>query len=286
MENIVEILDRTLTEEQRELLLFLYGNLHVDELSEEEQCFFIEYFFNSETLRNMAKFAIAFVEIIREIEENIPAIEREEGLTNSEEQRCYYARKWHEAKQHELKHRIMKKGNVLYVPFADYKKELGPIIVCLEQTKGMSMYAEMCKSMILPLFAIAHQECRDLYIVPYNHHVHVHYRFENGHLNSSDFVDFIECDADGEAAIIPVLQFAKGLLQENQQCADATILMFTEGVPVDGQRLVEPNVKLMVQEMIHQYHVDISVIAMQETNFNEQHFWFANKAFFVDDYLQ
>lgn len=286
MENIVETLNRTLTEEQRELLLFLYEHLHVNELSEEEQCFFIEYFFNSEALRNMTAFAIALVEIIHEIEGNIPAIEQEESSANSEEQRYYYARKWHDVKQNELKHHTTKKGNVFYVPFADYKQEPGPIIVCLEQTKGMSIYAEICKSMILPLFDKAHQECRDLYIVPYNNHVHVHYRFENGHLNSSDFADFIECDADGEAAIIPVLQFANGLLQENQQCTDATIIIFTEGVPVDGQQLVEPNVKIMVQEMINQHHADISVIAMHENNFDEQHFWFANKAFFVDDYLQ
>ena len=286
MERIVETLERTLTNEQRELLLFLYENLHIDELNEEEQCFFVEYFFNSEALRNIAAFAIAFVEIIHEIEENMPAIELEESSANSEEQRYYYARKWHDAKQNELKHHTTKEGNVFYVPFADYKKEPGPIIICLEQTKGMSMHAEICKSMILPLFDIAHRECRDLYIVPYNNHVHVHYRFENGHLNSSDFADFIKCDADGEASIIPVLQFAKWLLQENKQCTDATIIIFTEGVPVDGQRLVEPRVKIMMQEMINQYHADISVIAMHENNFDEQHFWFANKAFFVDDYLQ
>ncbi|KOS68058.1 hypothetical protein AEA09_05485 [Lysinibacillus contaminans] len=283
VETFVEKLDRTLTDEQRELLLFLYKNLHVDELSEEEQSFFVEYFFNSETLRNMAVFAIALVEIIHEIEGNIPAIELEERLANSEEQRLYYERKWNDAKLNDLKHQTTKQGNVFHVPFAKYKKEPGPIIICLEQTKGMAKYTEICKSMVLPLFVTAHREHRDLYIVPYNNLVHGHYRFEKGRLNLSYFTDFIECDVASEAAIIPVLQFVEGLLQKKQQCTDADIIIFTEGVPIDGRRLVEPSVKTMMQEMIHKYHIDVSVIAMQENNFKEQYFWFADKVFFAED---
>lgn len=286
MEHIVEKSDRTLTDEHRELLLFLYENLHLEELSEEEQLFFMDYFFNSETLRNMAAYAVALVEIIHEIEENIPAIELEECLANSEEQRLYYARKRHDRKLQELKQQTMKKDNVLYVPFAEFKKDPGPIIICLEQTEGMSRYSEVCKSMILPLFAAAHREHRDLYIVPSTSHIHVYYRFENGHINLKEFTGFIECDLDGEAAIIPVLQFATGVLQENQHFTDAEIIIFTEGSPIDGERLVEPSMKTMVRETINKFQADVSVIAMNEKKFNERHFWFANKVFFVEDTIQ
>lgn len=287
MERIVETFaeksDRTLTDEHRELLLFLYGNLHLEELVEEEQNFFIEYFFNSETLRNVAAYAATLVEIIHEIEGNIPTIEFEERLANSEEQRLYYERKWHDRKLNELKQQTTKKGNVFYVPFAKFKKDLGPIIICLEQTEGISRYSEVCKSMILPLFAAAYCEHRDLYIVPYNSHIHLCYCFKNGHLNLKDFTSFIECDLDGEAAIIPVLQFATELLQEYQHLTDADIILFTEGAPIDGERLVEPNMKMMVRETINKFQADVSVIAMEEKNFNERHFWFANKVCFVDD---
>ena len=287
MEHIVEKyvgdLERNLTVEHRELLLFLYENLQVDELSEKEQLSFIDYFFNSESLRNIATFAITLVEIIHEIEENIPAIELDERLANSVQQRLYYERKWHEAKVNELKHQTKKEGNVFYVPFAKYKNEQGPIIICLEQSEGMLIYSEICKGMILPLFVTAHREPRDLYIVLFNSHIHAHYHFENGHLNLPDFTDFIECNAFGEAAIIPALQFIKRLLQENQLCSKADIFIYTEGVPMDRHQLLELSVKTLIQEMINKYHAEISVIAMCENSFDEQYFWFANKVYFVGD---
>ena len=42
----------------------------------------------------------------------------------------------------------------------------------------------------------------------------------------------------------------------------------------------------MLEEIKRKYHAEFSVIAMHEHNFNEQQFWFANKAFFADDAIQ
>lgn len=281
VEKYLEKLDWTLTAEHRELLLFLYKHLHVDELSEEEQCFFMDYFLKSESLQNIAAAAITLFEIIHELEENVPAIELEEHLTNGEEQRNFYERKWYDAKINELKHQTKKEGNVFHVPFAKYKEVPGPIIICLEQSEGMLMYSEACKSMILPLFVTAYREHRDLYIVPYNTYIHAHYRFENGHMNLSNFIRFIECEGDGEATIIPVLQFAKGLLQEHSLYSNADIFIFTNGEPTDGQRIAESSVETLIQDMMDQYRTEISVIAMCENSFNEQYFGFANKVYFA-----
>ncbi|MGE6513236.1 hypothetical protein [Lysinibacillus sphaericus] len=286
VETLIEKFELDITPEQREYLCFLYEHLHLEELSDKEQHFFIEYFYKSETLRNMAAFALELADAMREIRENIPAIEQAERQANGKEQRLYYERKWQEAQRLQLKYHTTKKGNIYYVPFAEYKKEPGPMIICLEQTTGMEVYSDLCKSMILPLFMSAHREQRDLYIVPYDCQIHVHYRFENGHLNLSDFKDFIEYKAKGKAAILPVLQFVKGLLQENQQCTEADIIIFTEGNPVDGQHLLGKRAKAILEDMKHHYHADFSVIAMQEQNFNEQQFWFANRAFFADDAIQ
>ncbi|MGE7090773.1 hypothetical protein ACQKII_04805 [Lysinibacillus sp. NPDC048646] len=286
VETLIKKFELDITTEQRECLCFLYEHLHLEELSDREQHFFINYFYKSETLRNMAAFALELADIMHEIRENIPAIEQAERLANGKEQRLYYERKWQETKRQQLKHHTTKKGNIFYVPFAEYKKELGPMIVCLEQSTGMVAYSELCKSMILPLFTTAHREKRDLYIVPFDRQIHVHYRFENGHLNLSDFKDFIEYKAKGEAAILPVLQFVKGLLKENQQCTEADIIIFTEGNPIDGQYLLGKRTKAMLEEMKHIYHAEFSVIAMHEQNFNEQQFWFAEKTFFADDAIQ
>ncbi|WP_286927278.1 MULTISPECIES: hypothetical protein [Lysinibacillus] len=275
-----------ITSEQRDYLRFLYENLHLEELSDKEQHYFIDYFYKSEALRNMAAFALELADIMQEIQENIPTIEQAERLANGKEQRLYYEQKWEEVRRQKLKRQTRKKGNILYVPFNDYKKDPGPIIICLEQTTGMEAYTELCKSMILPLFMSAHREQRDLYIVPYDYQIHVHYRFENGHLNLSDFKDFMEYKAKGEAAILPVLHFVKGLLQENQHCSEADIIIFTEGRPIDGQHLVGKQTKTMLEEMKKKYHAEFSVIAMHEHNFNEQQFWFANKAIFADDAIQ
>lgn len=286
VESLIKKFGLEISSEQRNYLDYLYENLHVEELSEKEQHFFIDYFYKSETLRNMAAFALELADVMHEIRENVPAIEQAERLANGKEQRMYYAQKWQEARRQKLKQHTTKSGNVLYVPFIDYKEEQGPIIICLEQTFGMERYSALCKSMILPLFMNAYKEQRDLYIVPYDCQIHVHFRFENGHLNLSDFKDFIEYKAQGEAAILPVLQFVKGLLQENQQCAETEVLIFTEGNPVDGPHLLGKRAKTMLDEMKQRYHAEFSVIAMNEHCFNEHHFWFANRAIFADDAIQ
>ncbi|QPQ30085.1 vWA domain-containing protein [Lysinibacillus sp. JNUCC 51] len=286
VESLIKKFDLEFTSEQRDFLRFLYENLHLEELSNKEQHFFIDFFYKSEALRNMAAFALELADIIHEIYENIPAIEQNERLANGKEQRLYYERKRQVARRRKLNRQTIKKGNILYVSFDEYKKETGPIIICLEQTTGMEAYSELCKSMILPLFMTAHRERRDLYIVPYDCQVHVHFQFEKGHLNLSDFKDFIDYKAKGEAAFLPVLHFVKGLLQENQHCTDADIIIFTEGTPIDGQHLVGKQAKAMLEEMKRKYHAEFSVIAMHEHNFNEQQFWFANKAFFADDAIQ
>ncbi len=275
-----------MTEEQCNYLHFLYENLHLEELNDREQRYFIDYFFKSEPLRNMAAFALELADIMHEIRENIPPIEKAERLADGHEQRLYYQRKWSELRRQKLKQQTLKNGNIFYVPFQEYKQEPGPLIICLEQTTGMAVYSELCKSMILPLFMNAHRESRDLYIVPYDQQIHVHYRFENGHLNLADFKSFIEYKAKGEAAILPVLQFVKALLQENQLGAEAEVIIFTEGTPIDGKHLVGKQTKIMLEEMKQKYHAEFSVIAMHEHNFNKQQFWFASKAFFADDAIQ
>lgn len=286
IQSLIEKLNLDMTEEQRNYLNFLYENLHLEELNDKEQRYFIDYFFKSEPLRNMAAFALELADVMHEIRENIPPIEKAERLADGHEQRLYYERKWSELRRQKLKQQTLKNGNVFYVPFHEYKQEPGPLIICLEQTTGMAVYSELCKSMILPLFMNAHRESRDLYIVPYDQQIHVHYRFENGHLNLADFKSFIEYKAKGEAAILPVLQFVKALLQENQLGAEAEVIIFTEGTPIDGQHLVGKQTKIMLEEMKRKYHAEFSVIAMHEHNFNKQQFWFASKAFFADDAIQ
>ncbi|MFJ7368251.1 hypothetical protein ACIQVU_02205 [Lysinibacillus sp. NPDC098008] len=286
LQALIEKLDIEITLEQRNYLRFLYEHLHLEELSDKEQQYFIDYFFKSEPLRNMAAFALELADIMQEMQENMPAIEQAERLANGREQRLYYERKWAERRRQQLKQQITKNNNVLYVPFHYHKKEPGPIIICLEQTTGMAAYSELCKSMILPWFMNAHHEGRDLYIVPYDRQIHVHYRFENGHLNVADFKSFIEYKASGEAAMLPVLQFVKALLQENQQGTEADIILFTEGAPVDGQHLVSKQAKMMLEEMTQKYHAEFLVIAMHEEHFNKQQFWFAHKAFFADNAIQ
>lgn len=286
VESLIKKLGLDISSEQRQYLGFLFENLHLEVLSDKEQHFFVEYFYKSEALRKMAAFALELADVMHEIRENVPTIEQAERLANGKEQRLYYEQKRQETRRQKLKQQTAKNGNVLYVPFNDYKQERGPFIICLEQTAGMAKYSELCKSMILPLFLNAHQEQRDLYIVPYDCQIHVHYRFENGHLNLSDFKDFIEYQAKGEAAMLPVLQFVKGLLQENQHCTETDVIIFTEGDPVDGPYLLGKHAKTMLEEMKQRYHAEFSVIAMNEHRFNEHHFWFANKAIFADDAIQ
>lgn len=83
METLIKQFDKQLTIEQLDYLRFLYENLHIEELSEGEQHYFIDYFFKSEPLRNMAAFALELTDIMHEIQENIPAIEQAERLATA-----------------------------------------------------------------------------------------------------------------------------------------------------------------------------------------------------------
>lgn len=65
----------------------------------------------------------------------------------------------------------------------------------------------------------------------------------------------------------PCYSIAKGLLQESQLCSNADIIIFTNGEPIDAQRLAEPCVRTLMQESMDQYHTEISVIAMCEQYF-------------------
>ena len=103
VESLIEKFDLEFTPEQRDFLRFLYENLHLEELSDKEQCFFIDYFYKSETLRNMAAFALELADIMREICELVPAIEKAERLTNGQERRLYNERKWQIARASKVK---------------------------------------------------------------------------------------------------------------------------------------------------------------------------------------
>ena len=106
-----------LTNEHRELMLFLYEKLHIEALCEEDQTNFIETFASEETLRNMAPFKSSLQEMIREIEDNIPEIELEEHVRNGKEQKYEDKCKLYGKERDELKKQTIKKGNIIYVPF-------------------------------------------------------------------------------------------------------------------------------------------------------------------------
>ena len=121
MEHIIkEIIgksDQALTEEHRELLFFLYENLHIEELEEEDRKDFMESFMDIETLSDMTAYKSSFVEMIREIENNIPSIDLADRLSDSMERKYYTARKLRDGKPNELNKQTIKKGNVVFVPF-------------------------------------------------------------------------------------------------------------------------------------------------------------------------
>ncbi|UZM98344.1 hypothetical protein OL548_27115 [Lysinibacillus sp. MHQ-1] len=63
----------------------------------------------------MAAFALELADILHEVRENIPAIEKAERLANGKEQRLYYERKWSELRRQKLKQQTTKKWQcVLY----------------------------------------------------------------------------------------------------------------------------------------------------------------------------
>ena len=106
-----------LTNEQRELLFFLYEELQIDSLSEEDQADFFESFMDGETLCTMSLCKSTLVEMIREIEDNLPEIESEEHVPYSNGRQYDEMHKLYGLKRNERKKQIIKKDNIIYVPF-------------------------------------------------------------------------------------------------------------------------------------------------------------------------
>lgn len=121
MEHIVEeIIGKSaniLTNEQQELLLFLYENLHIEALGKEDQTNFMESFVHGETLSKMAPFKSSLVEMIQEIEQTIPEFELEKHLPDSKERKYCTERKLHGGIRNEQKKQIIIKENIIYIPF-------------------------------------------------------------------------------------------------------------------------------------------------------------------------
>lgn len=74
----------------------------------------------------MAAFALELADILHEIRENIPAIEKAERMANGKEQRLYYERKWSELRRQKLKQQTTKNGNIFMYPFMTINRILGP----------------------------------------------------------------------------------------------------------------------------------------------------------------
>lgn len=257
--------DRTVLTD--EILHFLYRNASFQALEEEQQQILLAKFKHEPLFKEVVEISIALEEMIEEVEATLPKIQDKDFLFPQEQQKLL------------LKNRTVTCGNVLYVPFDEMENLYSPMIVIVQQSDSMSEYESFSKGTILPLFNLCALQKRDLIILPFSHTIAEPLIFKKGALQITLFERFLYKHLNGNAQIVPALQKALDLFDQDKINNQRDLMIITDNQFNDFQPLIESD----FTERLRELSIDISVIAMSETDFEVQPIPFADKVFFANE---
>lgn len=250
-----------------EILHFLYSNASFQGLTEQEQQQFLARFQTNDLFKEMVEISISLEETITEVEASIPKIMDKDHLFSQQEQKEM------------LKAQMVVSGNVYYVPFERLENIYSPIIIALQQSGSMQEFEAFCKGMILPLFNLGAAQKRDLIILPFSRNDSTPIYFKNGIFDVEAFENFINVQCCGEAKLVPVLQQALDIFEDDLIHNQRDLMILTDNQFTDFNELLQSDFSKKLDELA----VDVSVIAMSEIDFQVQPITFADKVFFANE---
>ncbi|MGE7021213.1 vWA domain-containing protein [Solibacillus cecembensis] len=249
-----------------EILHFLYSHFAFQALQEHEQQQFITQFQHNAQFIEIVEISSMLQESIFELEAMMPKIQDKDILLPPE------------SYQQLMKDQTVVSDNIYYVPFGQNEQLYSPIVIALQQSDSMKDMEAFCKGTILPIFNLSARQKRDLVIIPFGQTVGKPLYFHHAHLQPSLFADFIEGNKAGEAEILPVLNTALELLQQNPIKNEAELMIITDNHYTDFAAFSKSD----IGQKLKQLGVEISVIAMNEKDFDAQPIQFAHKVFFAE----
>lgn len=250
-----------------EILSFLYSSPAFQQLSEDKQQSFLQMFREDQYFKKVITTAMSLQETIIEIEATMPKMMDIDLLLPAD------------AHKKLMKEQIQVEGNVYFVPFENNQKNAAPFIICLQQSDSIAEYKLLCKGMLLPLFNVCVRQKRDLVIIPFAKTAGDPFIFEYGHLEQDLFNQFVQSALTGEAQIVPALQKALSIYEQDKVKIDSELMIVTDNQFTDFNTLLNSD----IAQQLALLNVDVSVIAMSEIDFEVQPIPFADKVFYVNE---
>ena len=250
-----------------EILSFLYSSPAFQQLSEDKQQSFLQMFREDQYFKEVITTAMSLQETIIEVEATMPKMRDKDVLIPPE------------AHKKLMKEQTQVEGNVYFVPFENNRKNAAPFIICLQQSDSIAEYELLCKGMLLPLFNVCVRQKRDLIIIPFAQSVGEPFVFEFGHLEQELFNEFIHSALTDNAQIVPALQKAISIFEQDKVKIDSELMIVTDNQFTDFNMLLNSD----IAQQLANLNVEVSVIAMSEVDFEVQPIPFADKVFYVNE---
>ena len=250
-----------------EILSFLYSSPAFQQLTEDKQQDFLQMFREDQYFKEVITTAMSLQETITEVEATMPKMMDKDILLPPD------------AHKKLIKDQTHVEGNVYFVPFMYNLKNAAPLIICVQLSESIVEFEKFCKGALWPLFNVCVRQKRDLVIVPFGETVGEPLTFEFGHMNIELFNEFIHSTLAGEAKIVPALQKALSIFEQDEVKIDPELMIVTDNQFTDFNTMLSGD---FAQQLAH-LNVEVSVIAMSEIDFEVQPFPFADKVFYVNE---
>ena len=248
-----------------EMLSMIYKSVVFQSLDEERQRAFLDAFMENKTFYEMVSVLQSLQEVIEEVEKFIPPIPED-------------AETFFMAKNKSILDKITISENVIYLSKQQFQKQVGPLIVCLQQGDDMLEVEEFCKGMLLSLFDVCYRQRRDLYIIAFAEELRT-IEFPLYELQETSFSKFVNGYEHGVTKIKPALQKAMDLFTSSEVKKQTEVMIVSNHHFVD----YEEDAFHEFAQFFESNSITVSAIAMSEDAFNRQPLEFVEKVFFVNE---
>ncbi|WP_332646772.1 hypothetical protein [Lysinibacillus sp. 54212] len=248
-------------------LQYLFTSDMFQHLSQVEQQAFLQYFANDEQFIRIMNVALAFQEEIAEVETMVPILFEGSEIP---------AINTSEVRKATLKDQVVIEDNVCFVPFQTEVDLAAPLIIALDCSESMQTLEDLAKGLIIPCFNLCAQQKRDCIVLPFSETTKQPIVFTHGKLHIQNMNELIHLKMCNRANLLPVFKQALALFDMYNAKQDAELMLVTTNYFDD---YVDSNTSSYIRQLKN-HNVELSLIALNEQQFNEEPLDFIDKVFF------
>lgn len=252
-----------------EVLSYLYSSEMFKYLAEEEQRVFLQSYAKDEQFLQIMNIALTFQAEISEVEALVPTLFDSNEIMKKNSKTV---------RKNTLKDLVVMEDNVYFVPFHKKKDLAAPLIIALDCSVYMNEFESQAKGLIVPFLNVCAEQKRDCIVLPFAETTDRPIVFTHGELQVASMNKFLQRSTRNRAKLLPVLKVALSIINLYKVKQDAELMIVTTNYFDD---FIEAKSSNYVQQLKSK-HVELSVIAMDAQQFNEEPLDFIDKVFFAD----